>query len=200
VLAAYRANVRAALDVPSIFSLYSAAIIDVSFLSMLEFDRDGNVNLHYYGKTLVGPGGSMDIAEAVKRVVFCGTLRAVGLEIRAGDGRLEIVREGAVPRGVEKVQAISFNGKRMLRQGKSVLYVTERAVFRLTEDGPMLIEVAPGVEVERDVLGQMDFRPRVSPNLRMMDPGIFRPGAVGLRRRWETEGAVAPAAVATARP
>jgi acyl CoA:acetate/3-ketoacid CoA transferase len=181
----FRANATAILDTPAIFSFYASGLISTAFFSMLEFDREGNVNLLRYGDTWVGPGGSMDIAERAGKVVFCGTLRTAGIRAEGREGRLQIMQEGAIPRAVERVQGVCFLGRQMLRDGKDVLYVTERAVFRLTEAGPELAEVAPGIDVERGVLGAMAFRPAVSPALREMDAAIFTPGPMGLRTRWE---------------
>ena len=188
----WRSGVTSILDTPSIFSFYEAGNIKASFLSMLEFDAEGNVNLLRYGDTLVGPGGSMDIGHGAPKIVFNGTFRAVGLEARGVGGRLEIIHEGAVPRAVARVQAICFNGRRMLQAGKEVLYVTARAVFRLTEAGPELIEIAPGIDLEQDVLAKMDFRPRIAADLRTMDPRIFRSGPIGLRQDWEADGTGTP--------
>jgi propionate CoA-transferase len=183
--AGFRANTTSVLDTPGIFSLYGSGLIGAAFFSMLEFDREGNVNLLRHGDTWVGPGGSMDIAEAARKIVFCGTFRAGGLDAEGRNGRLEVRREGDVPRGVERVQGVCFNGRRMHRQGKDVLYVTERAVFRLTGQGPELIEVAPGVDVERQVLGQMDFRPAIAADLRQVDPRVYTPGVMGVAEDWE---------------
>jgi acyl CoA:acetate/3-ketoacid CoA transferase len=182
--AGFHANMAAYLDTPGIFSLYGAGLIRSAFFSMLELDADGSVNLLRYGITWVGPGGSMDIAEAVDDVVFCGTLRAGGLQVSGEGGRLVIASEGATPRAVGDLQGVCFNGDRMRRQGKTVHYVTERAVFRLADDGVELCEVAPGIDADRDVLGQMSFVPKVAPDLRTMDERIFRPGPMGLRRDW----------------
>ena len=182
--AGFHVNTAAYLDTPGIFSLYGSGLISTAFFSMLEFDADGNVNLLRHGTTWVGPGGSMDIAEAVGDVVFCGTLRAGGLQVTAADGRLGIDREGDVPRAVGDIQGVCFNGERMRRQGKTVRYVTERAVFRLTDDGVELCEVAPGVDVDRDILGQMGFIPKVAPDLHVMDERIYRVGPMGLRDDW----------------
>jgi acyl CoA:acetate/3-ketoacid CoA transferase len=186
----FRANAQAILDSPAIFSLYGSALINAAFFSMLEFDAEGNVNLLRYGDNWVGPGGSMDIAEAAPRIVFCGTLRAAGLQAHGAAGSLGITVEGAVPRAVARVQAVCFNGPKMLREGKEVLYVTERAVFRLTASGPELIEIAPGMDLEKDVLAQMCFRPVISPALKTMDRRIYTPGVMGLRHEWT---GVAPA-------
>jgi acyl CoA:acetate/3-ketoacid CoA transferase len=182
--AGFHVNMSAVLDTPGIFSLYGSGLIRTAFFSMLEFDAEGNVNLLRYGTTWVGPGGSMDIAETVKDVVFCGTLRAGGLRVTGEDGRLVIEAEGTTPRAVADIQGVCFNGERMRRQGKTVHYVTERAVFRLTDDGVELCEVAPGIDIDRDVLGQMAFVPKVAADLRMMDERIFQPGPMGLRQDW----------------
>jgi propionate CoA-transferase len=126
----------------------------------------------------------MDIAEAVQDVVFCGTLRAGGLQVTGLDGRLVIDAEGSTPRAVDDIQGVCFNGARMRAQGKTVRYVTERAVFRLTDDGVELYEVAPGMDIDRDVIGQMAFVPKLASDVRAMDERIFRPGPMGLRRQW----------------
>jgi propionate CoA-transferase len=180
----FRANTRAILDTPAIFSLYASGLVNTAFFSMLEFDAAGNVNLLRYGDTWVGPGGSMDIAHAVGKVVFCGTLRAAGLQAEGLAGGLCIRAEGSAPRAVGQVQAVCFNGPKMFAEGKEVLYVTERAVFCLTGDGPELVEFAPGIDLERDVLAQMAFRPAISPNLKRMDTAIFTPGLMNLRSTW----------------
>ncbi|OAI41545.1 hypothetical protein AYO38_00495 [bacterium SCGC AG-212-C10] len=180
----FRANTAAVMDTPGIFSLYGSGLVKAAFFSMLEFDAAGNVNLLRHGDTWVGPGGSMDIAHAVKKLVFCGTLRAAGLQAEGSDGSLIIHQEGAAPRAVAEVAGVCFNGKKMLAEGKTVTYVTERAVFQLTPDGVELTEVARGVDVERDVLGQMSFRPRIAAELKEMDPRIFRAGPMGIRAEW----------------
>jgi len=134
----------------------------------------------------------MDIAHAARKIVFNGTFRAVGLEARGGHGTLHIAHEGAVPRAVSRVQAVCFNGPKMFREGKAVVYVTERAVFRLTQHGPLLIEIAPGIDLQRDVLDKMDFPPRIASDLKIMDPRIFTAGAMGLRADWQRGGLFTP--------
>lgn len=183
--AGFRANAAAILDTPAIFSLYASGLISASFFSMLEFDAKGNVNLLRHGDTWVGPGGSMDIAQAAKKVTFCGTFRAVGLEAEGVGGKLDIREEGAIPRAVEEAQGVCFNGPKMAREGKEVRYVTERAVFQLTTDGVELIEVAPGIDLQKDVLDKMGFQPKISADLREMDPRIFTPGPMGIRDDWD---------------
>lgn len=180
----YRSGVTSILETPDIFSLYTTSVMDASCLGMLEFDAQGNVNLLRYGDTIVGPGGSMDIAAHIKRIVFLGPFRAGGLDAIGDDGRLHIRSEGAFPRAVEGVQAVCFNGPRMLEQGKTVHYVTERAVFQLTGQGPMLTEIAPGIDMQGDVLDQMEFSPAIAANLRTMDRRIFTTGPIGIRGDW----------------
>lgn len=180
----FRANTTSILDTPSIFSLYASSIISKAFFSMLEFDKSGNVNLLRYGDTWVGPGGSMDIVQSVKEVVFCGSFRAAGLQVSGEGGELRIESEGAIPRAVDQVQAICFNGQRMIEEGRNVTYITERAVFRLTKDGMELTEIAPGLDLEKDVLSLMDFKPIVSPNLRTVDARVYTPGCMGIIKDW----------------
>lgn len=182
----FRSNTTSILDTPATFSVYGSGLISAAFFSMIEFDRAGNVNLLRYGDTWVGPGGSMDIAQAAEHIVFCGTFRAVGFEAEGKGGRLHIHEEGAAPRAVSEVQGICFNGPKMAREGKHALYVTERAVFQLREDGIELIEIAPGIDLQRDVLDKLDFRPAVSPNLREMDTRIFTEQPMGLLNDWNS--------------
>jgi propionate CoA-transferase len=183
----FRANTTSILDTPGVFSFYASGLISAAFFSMLEFDQSGSVNLLRYGETWVGPGGSMDIAHTASKIVFCGTFRAGGLKAEGRGGRLVIGAEGSAPRAVARVQEICFNGPKMAREGKEVLYVTERAVFRLTGGGVELVEVAPGIDLERDVLGQMEFRPLIAPSLAPIDARVYTPGRMGLREDWEKE-------------
>ena len=180
----YRSGVTSILETADIFSLYTTSVMDASCLGMLEFDAQGNVNLLRYGDTIVGPGGSMDIAAHIRRIVFLGPFKAGGLDAIGEQGQLYINREGQFPRGVERVQAVCFNGPRMFEQGKTVHYVTERAVFQLTGQGPMLTEIAPGIDLQRDVLDQMEYVPAISPDLRAMDSRLFRQGPIGIRNDW----------------
>jgi propionate CoA-transferase len=136
----------------------------------------------------------MDIAETVGDITFCGTLRAGGLRARGDDGRLVVGTEGRIARAVPAVQAVVFNGVKMRDQGKRVRYVTERAVFELTDNGVTLTEVAPGIDLERDVLDQMLFTPKLADDLRTMDERIFRPGPMGLLAQWSRRGPVAAGA------
>jgi acyl CoA:acetate/3-ketoacid CoA transferase len=147
--------------VPSVdqFDFYSGGGVDVAFLGMGELDGEGNVNVSQLGDLIVGPGGFVDITQGAKKVVFCGTFEAKGLEVESDGAKLSIRTPGTVPKLVEQVRHISFSGPRAREQGQEVIYVTERAVFQLRTGGIELIEVAGGVDVQRDVVERMRFRP-----------------------------------------
>ena len=157
------------------FDFYSGGGIDMAFLGMGELDAAGNVNVSRLGSKVVGPGGFVDIAQNAKKIVFCGTFDAKGTDCGWADGKLSIRRHGEVAKLVPEVREITFSADYARTVGQEVLYVTERAVFRLAERGVELIELAPGVEVERDVLGRMRFRPAVAASLREMPARHFVP-------------------------
>ena len=152
-------NPSAMIDAPSQFDFYAGGGLDVAFLGFGEVDAAGHVNVSKLGDTIVGPGGFMDIAQNARKVVFCGTFDAKQAEYRTGDGMLHVLRHGEVRKFVGAVQQITFSGTEALRAGHEVVYVTERAVFRLTSAGMVLAEVAPGVDLRRDILERMDFAP-----------------------------------------
>lgn len=156
----------AQVDQPYQFDFYDGGGLDLAFLSFAEFDAAGNVNVSRFGGRIVGPGGFVNISQGAGRVVFGGTLTA-----------------GEAKKAVQQVEQISFSGPYARERGQEVLYVTERAVFRLGASGPELIEVAPGLDVERDVIGAMAFRPVVSPALKQMDAALFADGPMGLAAR-----------------
>ncbi len=160
--------------VPSIeqFDYYSGGGIDIAFLGMGEVDASGNVNVSHLGGNLVGPGGFIEIAQNAKKVVFCGTFDAQGSQVCWNDGKLEIVKAGQIRKLVANVERITFSADYSRRHGQEVLYVTERAVFRLDAGGMRLIEVAPGIDIERDVLPYMDFRPLLD-DLETMPLSVF---------------------------
>ncbi len=144
------------------FDFYSGGGIDVTFLGMGEMDAAGNVNVSKIGGRLVGPGGFIDITQTARKVVFCGTFEAKGLEVNLdSNGSLHIVRSGDLPKLVSKVEHVTFSGAQARANGQEVLYVTERAVFRLDADGVALIEVAKGVDIQKDVVDRMGFQPIV---------------------------------------
>jgi propionate CoA-transferase len=169
----YARNATAMIDGPSQFDFYSGGGLDLAFLGFGEIDRAGNVNVSKLGGVTVGPGGFIDIAQNAKKVVFCGTFDAKGTQLEIGAGRLRIVRNGEVGKFVTNVEQITYSGREALKRGQEVVYVTERAVFRLTQDGLTLTEIAPGVDVRRDVIERMQFAPHVPRDPALMTAAHF---------------------------
>jgi propionate CoA-transferase len=168
-------------DQPLQFDFYDGGGLDVAFLSFAEVDRDGNVNVSRYGETINGPGGFINISQGARKVVFSGTLTTGGLDIAPdGEGGLALRSEGRTRKWVERVEQVSFNGRFARERGQEVMYVTERAVFRLGSDGILLIEVAPGVDPRRDVLERIGFPVQVAEPLGRMDARLFRDRPMGL--------------------
>ena len=154
---------QAVVDQPAQFDFYDGQGLDFAALGMAEADAQGNVNVSRYGSKLSGVGGFVNISQTAKTVVFCGTFTAGGLEVAVEKGTVRILREGRTRKFVERVQQVSFSAREALGKGHRILYVTERAVFRLAAGGLELIEIAPGIDLQAQVLDLMDFRPVVPP-------------------------------------
>ena len=165
-------NPEAIITPNEMFDLISGGGLNMTCLGIGEVDKDGNNNVSRMGSRLTGPGGFIDISTNTPRVIFAGTL--VGkAKLRVGGGKLEILEEGTIKKFVDQVGQITFSGK-YAPEDQEVLYVTERAVFKLIDHKLTLIEIAPGIDLERDVLSRMGFRPEISPELKTMDPAIFQ--------------------------
>lgn len=144
-------------------------------LSFAEFDAQSNINVSRFGGNIAGSGGFLDIATKTPKLVFCGSFTTGGLDVRAGDGRLDIVREGKVRKFVGKVQEVTYPlGQGVRERDQVAIIVTERAIFDVTQDGLVLKEIAPGVDLQKDIIGQMDFKPIVTEDLRTMDAELFK--------------------------
>lgn len=174
-------NPTAVVDQPYQFDFYDGGGLDVAFVSFAEVDAEGNVNVTKFGNRADGAGGFIDITQNTRQIVFSGTLLGGGLKIAVADGAVRIDQEGRIHKFIPKVQQISYNARLGQETGQDVTFVTERAVFRMTAEGIVLTEIAPGIRMQEDVLNRMGFQPKVAPDLRLMDPRIFRDGPMGLR-------------------
>ena len=170
----YAMNPTCMIDGPSQFDFYSGGGLDIAFLGFGELDRNGNVNVSKLAGNTVGPGGFIDIAQNARTVVFCGTFDTGGTVCEIGEGKLSIKSPGRITKLINDVAQITFSGAQALAHGQKVIYVTERAVFVLTELGVELIEIAPGVDVRNDILSCMDFVPIISTDIALMEPNLFR--------------------------
>jgi propionate CoA-transferase len=168
-------NAEAFVNHPSMFDWYDGGGIDQAFLGMGEIDKFGNVNVSKFNNRPIGCGGFINITTASKKVVFCGTFTTGGIKATAAEGKMKILQEGKRKKFIDHVEQITFSGKYAAKSNKPILYVTERAVFRLSGGEVTLVEMAPGIDVEKDILSQMEFKPRISPDLKTMPEEIFYP-------------------------
>ena len=173
-------NYQAMIDQPDMFGFYDGGGLDIASLSFAEVDAKGNVNVHSFEGRIRGPGGFPNISARTPRINFVGTLTAQGLELDISAAGVSVKTEGTLPKFVERVREVSFNGELARERGQQVRYITDRAVFALDADGVVLTEVAPGIDVERDVLARMGFRPRVAEQLRTIDMRVYATGAMAL--------------------
>ena len=167
-------NPDAFIDVCAQFDFYDGGGLDIACLGLGEVDRDGNVNVSMLGGRPVGPGGFIDISQNAGKVVFCGTLTGGGLRTCVDASGLRVLQEGRYAKFVERTEHITFNAKDAHARGQEVVYVTDRAVFRLDRDGALqLVEIAPGIDLDADVLSKVQFPVRVSDQLKLMDVELF---------------------------
>ena len=164
------------------FDYYNGAGVDVTYMGAGEIDFEGNVNATRLGPNPTGAGGFIDITTNAKHVVFCATFTGKGLECTFEDNKLRIKKEGSLIKFVNQIQQISYNGKIACNKKQKMHYVTERAVFELCQQGLVLIEIAPGIDLQTQILDLMEFKPVISPDLKEMNPLIFQAdGPFGLR-------------------
>ena len=175
-------NAQAIIDQPYQFDFYDGGGLDVAVLGMAQVDVEGNVNVSKFGSRLAGAGGFINISQSARKVVYAGTFLSGACDVAVGAGGLSIRQDGRTPKFVAEVEHRTFSGPHAAALGKQVVYVTERCVFELREDGLVLTELAPGVDLERDVLAHMAFRPRIE-GPRPMDARLFREEAMDLRQQ-----------------
>ena len=172
------ANPDAIFTQTDTLDMYDGGLLDMAFLGAAEIDEKGNVNVSKFAGRCIGAGGFIDISQNTKKVYFMGNFTAgkpkPEIEI-TGEG-LKIINDGSEMKYVKKVQQITFSGEYAVKSGQEIMYLSERAVFKLTPEGLMLVEIAPGIDLQKDVLDKMEFKPLVSPDLKLMDAKLFREG------------------------
>jgi propionate CoA-transferase len=173
-------NPESIIEQSAQFDFYDGGGLDASFLGLAQTDAQGNVNVSKFNGRPVGCGGFINITRSTKNLVFCGSFTAGGLDVVVGDGKLTIRQEGKVKKFITQVEQITFNGHDAALRQQNVVFITERAVFKLRAGGLELVEIAPGIDLARDVLAHMDFAPIVR-DVKTMDPALFQPVWGGLK-------------------
>ena len=185
-------NYECLLDQPSQFDFYDGGGLDLAYLGCAQADESGNVNVSKMGTRFPGAGGFINITQNAKHLFFVGAFTAGDLQISLDQGKLKIVKEGPIRKFVKNVEHITFSGTYANEVGQNVMYITERAVFKLTPKGLQLIEVAPGIDIQKDILGQMEFKPVIEGEPGLMDSRIFTDQLMGLNRKEALVGIQAP--------
>ncbi len=183
-------NFTSIVDQPYQFDFYDGGGLDLAFLSFAQVDSTGNVNVSRFNGRIIGIGGFINISQCAKKVIFNGTFTTGGLDMGWPEGKTVIRREGKFKKFVLNVEQISYNGRFAAERGQEAFYITERAVFTRGEKGLKLIEIAPGIDLDRDILAQMDFRPEIGKDLKLMDERLFIDKPMGLERHLHSMRAV----------
>lgn len=174
-------NMDALIDQPYQFDFYEGGGLDICFLGLAQADSHGNLNVSKFGTRIAGCGGFITISQNSKKVIFCGTFTTKGLKIEVKDGKLKIVEEGKTKKFVKDVQQVTFSGEYARKIGQPVFYITERCVFEMRPEGLTLTEIAPGIDLQKDILDQMEFEPIIAKDLKTMDARIFVDAVMGIK-------------------
>lgn len=172
-------NPEAIVNQNQLFDLYDGGGLAMSCLGLAQCDARGDINVSRFNGKLAGIGGFVNISQSARKVIFAGTFTTGGLKVEIANGKLNILQEGRQPKFIQQVEQISFNSRIALEHDQTILYVTERCVFALHSDGLELIEIAPGIDLEKDILAQMEFEPIIN-HPRLMDEKLFYPAPIGL--------------------
>ncbi|WIV10417.1 CoA-transferase [Proteiniborus sp. MB09-C3] len=173
-------NAWAALPMTSQFDLYNGGGLNMTFLGFAEVNSKGDINVSKFGTKIAGCGGFIDISQSTKKIVFCGTFTAGKFEMTVEKGQVKIIKEGVRKKFIDSIEQITFSSEFVSKYDQDVMFITERCVFRLTDEGLVLIEVAPGIDVEKDIISHMEYRPIISKDLKLMDEKIFKEEKIGL--------------------
>ena len=169
-----------------IFDLYDGGIIDVAVLGLAETDKYGNVNVSKINSRSTGPGGFINITQCNKKIIFIDTFTTKGLKIEIKEGKLKILEEGQIKKFKKQISQITYASKYSKKIKQEVLYITERAVFKVNDEGLLtLTEVAPGIDIEKDIINQREFRPIISENLKLMNPNLFINDKLNLEEKFK---------------
>lgn len=174
-------NPHAFLSQSAMFDFYDGGGLDMTCVGMAQVDEGGNINVSKVGPITIGPGGFINLTQSAKKLVFCGEFTAVGSKVEISDGKINIISEGKVKKFIKKVEQITFSGKFAIENHRDVTYITERCVFKLVPEGLMITEIAPGVDLEKNILSQMEFKPIIPDEIKTMDDKLFLPGPMNIK-------------------